>query len=124
MKSVFSLSWLRSSQPRKQRKYRYNAPMHKKGEFLNARLAKDLATKYGVRSARVRTGDKVKVLRGQFKGTEGLVNRVDVARERIFVAGAELAKADGGRVPYPIHASQVCITAAKEDKKRFKKVNK
>ncbi len=100
--------------------------MHKKGEFLNARLAKDLATKYGVRSARVRTGDKVKILRGQFKNIEGEVTTVDVTRERIFVAGAENVKTDGNKVPYPIHPSNLLIQSVKEDKRRFKhaKVNK
>lgn len=123
MKSDFSLSWLSSKQPRKQRKYRYNAPMHKRNDFMNARLSKELATKHGVRNIRVRTGDKVKVLRGQFKGTEGVVNSVDVAREKLFVAGAELTKTDGGKVAYPIHPSKVMVTTAKEDKRRFK-VNK
>ena len=126
MKSIFSLSWLSSTQPRKQRKYRYNAPMHKQGEFLNARLTKELSAKYSIRNIRIRSGDKVKILRGQFKGVEGDVARVDVAREKIFVTGAENIKTDGNKVPYPIHASNVMIVSVKDDKRRFKqtKVNK
>ena len=122
MKSMFSIHWLSSIQPRKQRKYRNNAPLHTRGSFLHANLAKDLREKYGMRSLRVRTGDKVKILRGQFKGVEGLVERVDLARERIFVKNAELAKKDGGKVNYPIHPSNVILTTVTtDDKKRFRK---
>lgn len=124
MKSIFSIQWLSSIQPRKQRKYRHNAPLHTRGTFLHAKLAKDLKEKHGCSSLRVRTGDKVKILRGQFKGIEGNVDRVDVAREKIFVKDAELAKKDGGKVAYPIHPSNVMITSVTtEDKKRFKKEN-
>lgn len=122
MKSMFSMNWLSSIQPRKQRKYRYNASLHTRGNFLHAKLAKDLKEKYALNSARIRTGDKVKILRGQFKGVEGLVERVDVSRERVFVKEAELVKKDGGKVAYPIHPSNVMlITVTTDDKKRFKK---
>ena len=57
-----------SIQPRKQRKFRYNAPIHVRGAFLHATLADDLRKKYGKRSFRVVTGDTVKVLRGEFAG--------------------------------------------------------
>jgi len=122
MKSMFSIQWLSSTQPRKQKKYRYNAPLHTKGSFLHAKLSKDLRKKYSVRSIRVRTGDKVKILRGQFKAVENVVERVDVAREKIFVKDAELTKKEGGRVTYPINPSNVMITSVTtDDKKRFKK---
>ena len=122
MKSMFSMSWLSSIQPRKQRKYRNNAPLHLRGSFLHAKLAKDLQEKHGINSLRVRTGDKVKILRGQFKGVEGLVERVDLARERIFVKDADIAKKDGGKVAYPIHPSNVMLTIiTTDDKKRLKK---
>jgi large subunit ribosomal protein L24 len=121
MKTSFSTHWLFSTQPRKQRKYRYNAPLHTRGKFLTAKLSKELAKKHGVRSLRVRSEDKVLIMRGQFKGTSGSVDVVDLARERIYVNGADLTKKEGGKVPYPIHPSNVMITAIKEDKKRFKK---
>ncbi len=124
MKSIFSLHWLKSIQPRKQRKYRFNAPLHRKGSFLNAPLSKDLQQKHNVKTLRVRSGDRVKIQRGQFKSLEGEVSRVDVAREKVYVSGAELAKKDGGKVSYPIHASNVLIVSLKDDKRRMKKVNK
>lgn len=121
MKSVFSMNWLRSIQPRKQRKFRHNAPSHIRGRFLSAPLSKDLKKKYDVNSVRVRSGDTVTVLRGQFKGKSGAVDRVDVSREKIYVVGVETIKKDGAKSLYPIHASNVVVTAVvSDDKKRFK----
>lgn len=120
MKSIFSNKWLSSIQPRKQRKFRMNAPLHIKGSFLSAPLSKDLQSKQNVKSARVRVGDKVKIVRGQFKGKTGAVDRVDVNNEKIYVNGAEVVKKEGGKVPYPIHASNVVITSLTQDKRRFK----
>jgi len=120
MRSIFSIKWLSSIQPRKQRKFRYNAPLHIKGKFLNVRLSKELQDKYKLRSLRVRSKDKVKILRGQFKGLEGVVERVDLSRERVFVKGAELLKKDGNKIAYPIHPSNLLIvTIGSDDKKRF-----
>ena len=124
MKSTFSTSWKNSVQPRKQRKYRANADYHIKGSFMHAKLAKDLRQKHNAKSARVRTGDKVKVMRGQFKGNTGTVSRVDVNRERVYVSSVELTKKEGGKVPYPVHPSKVLITSTTDDKRRFKQTSK
>lgn len=120
MKKKFSINWLSSIQPRKQRKYRFNAALHTKGKFLSARLSKELTAKHKTRNVRVRTGDKVLIMRGQFKSMTGLVKKVDLSRERINVAGADVSKTDGSKVAYPIHPSNVQIISLVEDKKRFK----
>ena len=67
MKKKFSTSWISSTQPRKQRKYRANAPLHTKHKFLSANLSKSLRQKYGKRSLPLRKGDEVLVMRGSFK---------------------------------------------------------
>jgi len=124
MKSIFSMNWLRSIQPRKQRKFRHNAPAHIRGRFLSAPLSKDLKKKHNVNAVRVRTEDIVMVLRGQFKGKSGAVERVDVSREKIYIVGVETIKKDGAKTSYPIHPSNVVITAFKsDDKKRLKTVS-
>jgi len=121
MRSIFSTSWVKSVQPRKQRKYNYNAPLHIKGSFLHAQLSKDLRKKYNIRSLRVRKGDKVTIMRGQFKKVSGSVEKVDMKKGKIFVKGAELEKKDGGKVAYPIHPSNLQITTLiLDDKKRIK----
>ncbi|MFW5977513.1 MAG: 50S ribosomal protein L24 [Candidatus Nanoarchaeia archaeon] len=124
MKTVFSMQWLRSVKPQKQRKFREYAPLHIRGKFLRAPLSKELRKKYGVRSLRLRTGDKVTITRGQFKKRTGTIDRVDLARQRVFVKGVELAKKDGGSVPYPLNPSKVMITSLhSDDKRRFKRAN-
>ena len=107
-----------SSQPRKQRKFRYNAPHHVRSSFINARLSEELSKKYG-RSARVIVGDTVKVMRGDAAGTEGKVREIDVKREKVIVEGVSVAKADGKEEARPIHPSNLLITKLNlEDAKR------
>jgi len=87
MKSKFSISWLSSKQVRKQRKYRYNAPLHLKHKFLSANLSKDLRKKYGKRSLPLRTGDEVLVMRGKFAKKTVKVSSVDPKRARVILEG-------------------------------------
>jgi large subunit ribosomal protein L24 len=60
MKKKWSKTWKSSKQPRKQRKYRHNAPLHIKHKFLSASLSKDLKKKYNIRNISLRKGDRVK----------------------------------------------------------------
>ncbi len=120
MKQTHSTHWIASTQPRKQRKYRHNAPLHIKGAFFNATLAKDLRQKHATRSLRVRVGDEVKVMRGQFRGKAGKVDRVDSYRIRVFIAGVDQTKRDGTRSQYALQPSNLMITKLTDDKRRFK----
>ena len=117
----FSTNWKASKQPTKQRNYRRNAPLHIKGGFLAAGLSKDLRAKHKTRSMRVRTGDKVRVLRGTFKNREGKVERVDVQNGKVYVTKIEIIKKDGAtKVPYPLVPSNLQIVELATDKKRMK----
>lgn len=109
MKSLFSTHWKASTQRRKQRKYREHAPLHIKGKFLNSPLSEELRKKYQKRSLRVKTGDKVRVARGQFKGHTGKVERVNVKRTQIYIEKLDVTKKDGSKTFYPIHPSKVII---------------
>lgn len=121
MKTKWNKTWKSSTQPRKQRKYIANAPLHIRRKMLGAHLSKELRTKYKKRSFPVRKGDKVKILRGQFKGTIGDVDKVDRKRYKVYVTGAEIKKADGTKKHVPIHPSKLMILTLKlEDKKRAK----
>ena len=120
MRSVFSTLWKRSTQPRKQRKYRANAPEHIRGRFMNAHLSKELMKKYGKRSVRIRTGDKVKVMRGGFKGHEGKVERVNITEEKVYVSKIEVNKRDGSKAHPPVRPSNLMIVELNtDDKKRM-----
>jgi large subunit ribosomal protein L24 len=117
---TFSKSWISSKKPNKQRKYRFNAPLHIRGSFLNAHLSKELHSKYGIRAIRVRTGDKVRIMRGQFKKTEGKVEEIDMKRLKVYIAKVEHVKRDGTKARYPIEPSNLLIVELNtEDKARF-----
>lgn len=112
---------MNSKQPRKQRKFRENAPLHIKNKFLGCNLSKELKDKYGVRSLVLRKQDKVKIQRGQFKGKEGTVDRIDVKRVKVFVSVAQTTKKDGSKVYYPLNPSNLMITNLNlSDSKRIK----
>ncbi|MDD4127562.1 MAG: 50S ribosomal protein L24 [Methanomicrobium sp.] len=98
-----------SSQPRKQRKARYNAPLHVSGKYLSAPLSKVLREKYSKRTFRVVEGDTVKVLRGDNRGDEGVVDGVNTEKGTILVHGVSSTKVDGTEVPRPVYASVVEI---------------
>ncbi len=114
----FSTNWNSSIQPRKQRKYRYNAPLHVKQKFMHVHLSSELRKKQGTRSMQVRKGDKVKVLRGKFRKQEGKVELVQLKRERLFVTGFDYAKRDGTKVLVPLRPSNLMIVALDASDKR------
>ncbi len=117
-------SWKRSVQPRKQRKYRYNANKQVKGKFLSAHLSKPLHAKYKRRSLRLRKGDKVKVMRGHYKGHEGKIEHINLRESFVYITKIEVAKKDGSKVRAPIHASNLLILDLDiGDKYRMEKLN-
>ena len=122
---TFSKAWKGSKKPRKQRKYRAKAPLHLRKKLISIHLSKDLIKKYGKRNMPTRKGDKVKILRGQFRKKDGKIERVDRKRNKIFVAGIELVKKDGSKALRPIDPSNVMIIELNlDDKKRKAKVER
>ena len=99
-----------SSKPAKQRKLRFQAPNHKQRKMLSSHLSDDLAGRYKVRKVSLRTGDRVRVMRGEFAGLEGKVERVEYSTGRIFVEGMSREKAAGISSKLPVHSSKVLIT--------------
>lgn len=109
MKQTFSKKWKASKQPRKQRKYRANAPKHIKRKFLSATLSKPLRKKYNKRSIRLRKGDQIKVLRGQFRKKEGKIVNILLEKCRVHIDSVQHLKKDGSKTFYPIHASNLMV---------------
>ena len=110
-----------SKQPRKQRKALYNAPAHARGKHLSASLSKDLRAKVGKRSLPIRTGDKVSVVRGDFKGHEGEVLSVDYTSYKVTIEDVTLSKPDGTATFLPVDPSNVMIIEADlKDDRRIK----
>ena len=98
MKSEFSTAWKSSVQPRKQHKYRHNAPLHIKHKFLSTHLSKELRKKYGKRNLPLRKGDEVLVMRGAFKKKKAKVASVDHGRARAILEGLQRTKKDGTKI--------------------------
>jgi large subunit ribosomal protein L24 len=117
MKTKFSISWKSSIKSRKQRKYRYNAPLHIKQKFLRAHLSSDLRNKLSKRSAGLRKGDTIKVMRGQFRNKTGKVEQVSLKKTQIYVNGIEITKKDGTKVRFPLNPSNLLITELNMDDK-------
>jgi len=113
----FSKKWVSSKKPNKQRKYRFNAPLHLRGDLVNVHLSKELRQKYGIRALRVRTGDKVRIMRGQFKKTEGKVEEVDMKKLKVYIAKTEHVKRDGSKARYPIEPSNLLLVELNTDDK-------
>ena len=123
MKKEFSSGWKRSVQPRKQRKYRYNAPLNVKHRFLSAHLSKEMRARHGgARSIPLRKGDIAKVMRGQFKKKAGAVERVDLKKTKVYIAGIEIIKKDGSKIMYPLDPSNLMITDLNLDDKKRQKI--
>lgn len=114
----WSKKWIASKQPRKQRKYRHNAPMHVRQKFVSARLSDALSNRFGRRSMQIRKGDEVKIMRGSDRGFKGNVERVDLKRSRVFIENLNAKKVDGSEVLRPVEPSNLMITEAGMDDKR------
>lgn len=119
MKQVFSKNWKASKQPRKQRKYLANTPLHLNKKFLSINLSKDLRKKYSTRNIPVRKGDSVKVMRGKFKGKQGKVEQVMPKDSKVIIEGIQIKKKDGSKINFPLRTSNLQIVELNlEDRKR------
>ncbi len=108
-----------SSQPRKQRARLYSMPAHRRHKLMAARLNKDLRAKLKIKSIPVRKGDRVKIVRGDFKKLEGEILSVDSKTQSITIQGATMAKSDGSQVNRPIRPGNVMVLKLVEDKRRL-----
>jgi len=100
----------KSKKPRKQRKWRFKAPLHIRQKMVCSPLSKELRKKYNRRNLPVRKGDTVKVITGEFKGISGKVTEVNLKTYKIYVDGINIKKADGTEVHRAIDPSNVMIT--------------
>ncbi|MEI7719077.1 MAG: 50S ribosomal protein L24 [archaeon] len=120
VKKLFTTAWKESKQPRKQRKYLHNLPLHLKQKLMAATLDKDLRKKYGMRNIEVRKGDEVVVMRGKFKKRVGKIVEVDLKNTKIALENMQNTKRDGNKVNVWFHPSKVKIKILNtEDKMRL-----
>ncbi len=124
MKKKISTSWKSSKQPRKQRKYRANAPLHLRKKFVSVNLSKELRKKQGKRNLPAKKGDKVKVLVGKFKGKTGKIVTVNLKTSKIIVEDIQVKKQDGSKANVKLQPSNLQIIELVERKEKTKKAEK
>jgi large subunit ribosomal protein L24 len=110
------------TKPTKQRKMLYEAPAHIRHKHLAAHLSPDLRATHLAKSLPVRSGDTIRVMRGDHKGTEGKITRIDLKKYRIYVEGLTREKVDGTTIQLAVHPSKVMITRLNLDDKWRKKI--
>lgn len=110
------------TKPAKQRKMLYQAPDHIRYKIFAAPLSPELKASRGVRALPVRSGDTVRIMRGDHKGFEGKITRLDRKNYRIYVEGLTRERVDGTTIFVPIHPSKVMITQLNLDDKWRKKI--
>ncbi|MHA2212322.1 MAG: 50S ribosomal protein L24, partial [Candidatus Thorarchaeota archaeon] len=107
-----------SKSPRKQRRSLHKSPIHKHKSMLRCRLDEFLREEYGLRNVVIKKGDLVRVMRGQFRDTEGKVVKVDYQKVRVYLDHASTTKADGKEAAVPLHPSNLMLVKLELDDER------
>jgi len=110
------------TKPRTQRKKLFQAPAHIRYKHFSAPLSPDLKKKHGTNAVPIKVGDTVRIMRGDRRGFEGKVNKVNRSKYRIFVEGVTRTKVDGSTIQIPIHPSKAMIINLEVDDKWRRKV--
>jgi len=108
--------------PGKQRKMYFNAPAHERHKSMAAPLSPELIAQKGIKALPVRKGDSVRVMRGDHKGFDGKISKVDLKHYRVTLEGLTREKVDGSTVFVALHPSKIMIRTLNLDDKARKAV--
>ncbi len=98
-------------------------PKHVRDKSICSTLTDDLRKQYNRRSIRVIKGDTVRVMRGEYIGIEGKVEKVNTKRGTLSIEGVQREKVRGGNVKVQIHSSNVRVSGLNlDDKYRQNKI--
>jgi len=125
MKQQFSNSWIGSRQPRKQRKYLANAPLHIRHKMISANLSKELRKKYGKRNFPLRKNDVIKIMRGEYRKKTGKISEINMKKMKVLIDGIYKSKRDGTKIKIYFQPSNLQIQELNlDDKKRIEALNR
>ena len=97
--------------------------MKRKSNNICSNLSNNLKKEYNIKSLRIVKGDSVRIMRGEYKGVEGKVEKLNTVKGRLSIEGVQREKIKGGQVKVQIHASNVRITSLHlDDKYRKNKI--
>jgi len=100
----------------------FEAPDHRRYKIFTASLSPELQATQKVKSLPLRSGDTVRILRGDHKGFEGKITKVNRKKYRVNIEGLTREKVDGTAILVHIHPSKVMITSLNLDDKWRKKI--
>jgi large subunit ribosomal protein L24 len=90
-------------------------PKHQRDKMVGAVLEDSLRKQYGRKNIRVIKGDSVRVMRGEYKGVEGKVEKLNTEHATFHIEGIQREKIRGGQVKVPIHSSNVMVISLNLD---------
>jgi large subunit ribosomal protein L24 len=90
-------------------------PKHLRDKMVGAVLEDTLREQYKRKNIRVVKGDSVKVMRGEYKGVEGKVEKVNTEHATFHIEGIQREKIRGGQVKVPIPSSNVMVISLNLD---------
>lgn len=108
---------VRVTKPSTQRKRLFQSSPHVYSRYFSAALSPDLKREHNTNAYPLRRGDTVRVTRGDHKGFEGKITKVNRRKRRIFIEGVTREKVDGSAIQIPVHPSKVIITNLNLDDK-------
>ncbi|MCL5007250.1 MAG: 50S ribosomal protein L24 [Candidatus Marsarchaeota archaeon] len=102
---------IKSSQARKQRRFRLTAPAHATQHFVRVGLDRQLAKKLGIkrRTVQLSKGDSVAVVSGAKKGKSGKVIRLNMRRGFAYIDTVTRKNAKGKELNVPVYISNLKI---------------
>ncbi|MCS7122488.1 MAG: 50S ribosomal protein L24 [Candidatus Micrarchaeota archaeon] len=97
----------------KVRKRFHNLPIHQRNKLLDVHVDRSIRKDVG-RTTRVRLGDVVRVMRGDYAGKEGKVIGLDTKTGRVYIEGISRKNASGKERSIGIHASKLMLISRGE----------
>jgi large subunit ribosomal protein L24 len=90
---------------------------NKFSSLVCSNLSDNLKKQYNKKSTSVVKGDTVRIMRGEYKGVEGKVEKINTNKGKLSIEGVQREKIKGGQVKVLIHASNVKISSLNMDDK-------
>jgi len=88
---------------------------NKLSPLVCSNLSDTLKKQYDKKSTSVVKGDTVRIMRGEYKGVEGKVEKINTNKGKLSIEGVQREKIKGGQVKVLIHASNVKISSLNMD---------
>jgi large subunit ribosomal protein L24 len=93
----------------------YQAPYALRSKQVSGPLSKELRKKYGKRSIRLAIDDSVRIIRGEYKGIDGKITKISIAKCGIAIEGIKKEKLKGEKIDVYIPSSNILITSLNTD---------